>query len=400
MIEKSKEIEGYIIKIRRIIHQNPELGYKEIKTSQLIKSELDKLGIPYKSGVAKTGVVATLKKGEGKIILLRADMDALPITEETNLPFASENNGVMHACGHDAHTAMLLGAAKLLKEEGFKGTIKFLFQPSEEGHYDDSDGLSGAIRCIKEGVLEGVDCALAMHQVPNLPLGTIGLKEGAVMAASDFFKIIINGKASHAGASPEEGIDAIVIASQLILALQTIVSREINARETGVVSVSTIQGGVSENIVAENVVLTGTIRALNEEIHQKIISLIQKKCEAFELMYDAKIEFILTSSYPVTENYPGLIPTVKKTAIKIFQEENVLDNIVTMGGEDFGHISQEIPSCFVLLGTMPADEPLFPLHNSRMTINEDALHKGTAFISQAALDILAESGINFYENRK
>ena len=389
MIEKSKKIEDYILNIRRTIHKNPELGYQENKTSLLIQNELDKLGISYKTGVAKTGVIATLKKGKGKTLLLRADMDALPITEETQLPFASENNGVMHACGHDAHTAMLLGAAKLLKDESFTGTIKFLFQPSEEGYYDDPDKLSGALRSIKDGVLEGVDYALAMHQVPNLPLGTIGLKEGAVMAATDFFKVIVNGKASHAGASPEEGIDAIIIASQLILALQTIVSREINARETAVISVTTINGGVSENIIADEVVLTGTIRALNEKIHQEVISLIQKKCKAIELMYDTNIEFVLTSSYPVTENNPELAALVKQSAIKIFQEKNVLDNIVTMGGEDFGHITQKIPSCFALLGTMPTNEPLFPLHNSKMTINESALYKGTAFISQAALDILS-----------
>ena len=388
MKNKAKKIKNYIIEKRRAIHEYPELGYREYKTSALIQDELKKMGVPFKTGIAGTGVLAQIKKGAGKHVMLRADMDALPVAEKTGLSFASKNKGLMHACGHDAHTAMLLGAVKLLKDEIFKGTISFLFQPSEEGNYDDEEGLSGAQRIIKEGILNGVDCAISLHQVPDIPAGVIAIDKGTVMAAADLFKISIKGKASHAGAYPEKGVDAIVIASQLVMSLQTIISREINARETGVISISVINGGTTANIVADRVEMSGTIRALNEDMHQLIIKKIKKKCEAFGLMYDTEINFELMHTVSATSNNPEVVEVVKQSAAKVFGEDHVIKGIVTMGGEDFGNISRIIPSCFALLGTRPDTGPAYSLHNEKMVLNEDALPLGTAYLAQAALDLL------------
>jgi len=388
MKDKSLQIQDYIIKIRRRIHENPELGYKEFETSKLIQRELDIIGINYKTGIAKTGVLATIKKGKGPNIMLRADMDALPITEKTNLSFASKNIGCMHACGHDSHVAMLLGAIKLLVNKKFKGTINFLFQPSEEGNYDDIDGLSGAARAIKEGLLQNIDCAIGLHQVPNIPSGFVAIDEGAIMAASDFFKITVKGKSAHAGAGSEEGIDSIVIASQLIITLQTIISRQINAKDTAVISVTKIKGGVAENIIAEETILKGTTRALSETMYQNITELIKKKCEAFALMYDTNISYKITHKLPVTTNNPKVTNIINESGINVFGKANVLKGISTMGGEDFGNISQKIPSCFVFLGTKVNKGEVYPIHNSKMMINEDALFLGSAFLAQSALDLL------------
>ncbi|SFZ98410.1 N-acetyl-L,L-diaminopimelate deacetylase [hydrothermal vent metagenome] len=388
MKNKAKGIESYIIEKRREIHKYPELGYQEHKTSSLIQTELENMGVSFKKNIAKTGVLAQLQKGEGKHVLLRADMDALPIAEKTNLTFASKNDGLMHACGHDAHIAMLLGVIKLLKDEDFTGTLSFLFQPSEEGNYDDEEGLSGAQRVIKENILDGVDCAIALHQVPDIPTGVIAIDNGTVMAAADLFKISINGKASHAGAYPEKGIDAIIIASQLVTSLQTIISREINAQQTGVISISTINGGTTANIVADSVEMTGTIRALDEKLHQEIIEKIEKRCESYSLMYSNEIEFELLHTVPTTTNNPNVVKIVKESAATIFGENQILKDISTMGGEDFGNISQKIPSCFALLGTKPLNEPTYSLHNEKMIINEQALALGTAYLSQAAIDLL------------
>ena len=366
----------------------PELGYQEYKTSALIQSELKNMGVPFKTNIAKTGVLAQINKGKGNHILLRADMDALSITEKTNLTFASKNYGLMHACGHDAHSAMLLGAIKLLKDEDFKGIISFLFQPSEEGNYDDDESFSGAQRVIKEGILDGVDCAIALHQVPDIPTGVIAIDNGTVMAAADLFKINIKGKASHAGAYPEKGVDAIIIASQLVISLQTIISREINAQKTAVISISTINGGTMANTVADNVEMSGTIRATDEMVHQDIIRKIEKKCDAYGIMYDTEITFELVHTVPVTTNDPNVVEIVKQSAEKIFGENQVLKGILTMGGEDFGNISQKIPSCFALIGTKPVNDPTYSLHNERMILNEEALPLGTAYLSQAAMDLL------------
>lgn len=388
MLERAKNITDFIVQARREIHQHPELGYQEVRTAQYVAQQLDEMAIEYKTGFAKTGVIAEISKGSGPTILLRADMDALPIQEDTGLEFQSQVPGVMHACGHDTHTAMLLGAVKLLKDESFKGTLRFLFQPAEEGNYDDPDGFSGAQRMILEGALDDVDAAIGLHQIPTMDTGAIAITEGSVLAAADFFEIDISGKSAHAGVSPEKGIDAVVIASELILSLQTIVSRQVNPRDTAVLSVSTIEGGSAANIVAEKVYLTGTIRSLKESTREKILELMQARCDAFAAMYKTRIDLKFYYSVPLTVNDTRVSELTRKAASKIFNDNNVFNDVTIMGGEDFAYIARKVPSCFALLGTKVPNGEAHPLHSPKMIVNEQALPYGTAYLVQAALDLV------------
>ncbi|WP_455366375.1 M20 metallopeptidase family protein [Kaarinaea lacus] len=394
MLDRAHTIKDFIVNTRREIHQHPELGYQETNTAKLVAHQLDELGVPYQTGFARTGVIAELRQGEGPCVLVRADMDALPIQEATGLDFQSKTEGVMHACGHDTHTAMLLGAVKLLKDQPFKGALRFLFQPAEENNYDDPDGFSGAQRMIVEGALEGVDAAIGLHQIPTMPTGEIAITDGSVMAAADFFEIIITGKSAHAGVSPEAGIDAVVIAAELVMSLQTIVSRHVGPKDTAVVSVSTIEGGNAANIVADRVRLTGTIRALNEDTHHKILQLIQTRCDAFATMHNTTIDFKIFYSVPVTVNDSEVSRVAREAARKLFGAQYVHDDVTIMGGEDFAYIAQQVPSCFALLGTRVDKGEAHPLHSPKMVINEDALPMGAAYLAQAALDLLEEFKIS------
>jgi len=390
MLNKVEAIKDFIINTRRDIHRHPELGYQEFKTAELVAKQLDEIGVPYQTGFAKTGVIAVLKRGMGPTVLVRADMDALPIEEETGLDYQSKTPGVMHACGHDTHTAMLLGTIKLLNNESFTGTIRFLFQPAEEGNYDDPDGFSGAQRMIVEGALEDVDAAIGLHQMPTMQTGTIAITTGSVMAAADFFEITVTGKSTHAGVSPEAGIDAVMISAELILSLQTIVSRQVGPTKTAVISVSTIEGGSAANIIADKVRLTGTIRALDEEVHQTILQSIQARCDAFSAIYNTDIIFKVYYGVPVTVNDSSVSKIASQSARKIFDPENVIDSVTIMGGEDFAYIAQKVPSCYALLGTKVTDGEAYPLHSPKMVVNEDALPLGAAYLAQTALDFLEE----------
>jgi len=390
MRDKAQAIRDYIVNIRRDIHQHPELGYREFNTSKLVGQLLDDIGVSCLTGFAQTGIVAEIKRGSGATVLVRADMDALPIHEDTGLEYHSRNPGVMHACGHDTHTAMLLGAVKLLNSESFQGTVRFLFQPSEEGSYDDPDGFSGAQRIIAEGAIKGVDAAIGLHQIPTMETGSIAITSGSVMAAADFFEIVISGKSAHAGMSPEAGIDAVVIAAELISSLQTIVSRQVGPKETAVVSVSTIEGGSAPNVLADKVRLTGTVRAMDEDVHQKILKLIRARCDAFAAMYETRIAVKIFYRVPVTVNDAGVSKVASRSATQIFGKHNVMHNVSIMGGEDFAYIARQVPSCFALLGTRIIQGEAYPLHSPKMMVNEDALPLGTAYLAQTALDLLAD----------
>lgn len=389
MFKKAQAIAADIIALRRELHRFPELGYQEVHTAQLVCQELDRLGISYQAKVAKTGVVAEISHGSGKTVALRADMDALPISEATDLPFSSEHPGVMHACGHDAHTAMLLGAARLLKDESFAGTVRLLFQPSEEDNCGDPDGYSGAKRMLVEGALQGVDCALGLHQAPMLPTGTISLRDGAVLAAADHFEIVVQGRSAHAGVNPEEGIDAIVIAAELIGHLQTIVSRKVSPNDQAVISVGGISGGNSYNIIADRVVLSGTTRALDDQVYQRNLAQIRTICASLAEMHGAKIEFRLLHAVPVTMNHPQVTAAARRSAAKVFPQPGILAVPPLLGGEDFAYIAAEIPACFAILGTQAPDGPPYSLHHPQMRLDEAALPLGSAFLAQAALDLLS-----------
>lgn len=388
MLDQAQAIASDIIAIRRKLHRFPELGYQEVRTAQLICRELDKLGVGYRSGVAGTGVVAEIGAGSGRTVALRADMDALPIEEATGLPFSSEHPGVMHACGHDAHTAMLLGAIRLLKNRDFSGTLRFLFQPSEEDNHGDPDGYSGAKRMLVEGALQGVDCALGLHQAPMLPTGTISLRDGAVLAAADHFEITIHGRSAHAGVNPQDGIDAIVIAAELVGHLQTIVSRRVSPNDQAVVSVGAISGGSGYNIVADQVILDGTTRALDDQVYQRNIEQIRTICDSLAGMHGAEIDFKVIHRVPVTRNHPEVTATARRAAVQIFPAAGILAVPPMLGGEDFAYFAAELPACFALLGTQPPGGQPTSLHHPQMFIDEAALAYGAAFLAQTALELL------------
>ena len=389
MLDQARNIAPEIVAIRRELHRHPELGYREERTAQLVGSQLDSLGIPCQRGIAGTGIVAEIGGGDGPTVALRADMDALPITEATGLPFASENPGVMHACGHDAHTAMLLGAARLLREASFSGRVRLLFQPSEEDNSGDPGGLSGAQRMLAEGALDGVACALGLHQAPMLPTGTISLRDGTVLAAADHFEITVHGRAAHAGVNPETGIDAILIAGQLIGHLQAIVSRHTGPTEPAVVSIGTIAGGSNYNVVADRVTLAGTTRALNDATYATNLDRIRAICAGLAGMHDTRIDFAVRHAVPVTCNHPAVTAAARQAAARIFPAAGILAVPPMLGGEDFAFIAQKVPSCFAFLGTQAPGSPPTSLHHPQMLLDEAALPFGAAFLAQGALELLA-----------
>jgi len=353
-------IEQYYIEsslLRQSIHQEPEIAFEEYKTSQKVMDFLDNQGISYKSNIAKTGILATIIGNKpGKTVLIRADMDALPMDENPNNPYASTIPGRMHACGHDGHTAGLcLSAAVLnhLKDE-IHGTIKFLFQPAEE-----ADG--GALPMIEEGVLNGVDGAFGAHLWGSSKEGTISLKPGAMMASPDNFKITVKGVGGH-GSAPHLAIDPILIASQIVVSLQTIISRKINPLEACVITVGKFHGGTAPNIIPEEVILEGTLRTLNNDVRAVVPNLMKELVESVALSYGGNASFEYQPAYPVLVNDEKMT-SIAYTAISQFisnDKINILDK-PDMGGEDFAYIAQNVPSCFMYVGIMK-DKPISHHH--------------------------------------
>lgn len=385
----SPDLFNNLVSLRREIHQYPELGYQEYNTAAIVCKELDKLKIPYKKEVAKTGVVAVMSKGEGPCIALRADMDALPLQEETGLIFQSRNPGKMHACGHDVHTTMLIGAAYLLNDVNFKGTVKFIFQPSEEGNYDDPEKKSGGQRIAESEVLKDVNAALALHVHPLLPAGKITYKLGQALACANFFKIIVSGKSGHAGAAPHLAVDAIFISSSLIQAVQAIVSRYTSPTDPVVISFTKINGGVAPNIIADKVYLEGTIRAIDIDIYKKVLERLQIMIEGISQTFGAtiKIEYLL--DYPSLLNdkevHLKLLPALRAT----FKEEDIMETEAMLGGEDFAFYSRRVPSMFYFLGAKDDSDECFFVHHPKMIINETCIKYGSEFFANSAITLLA-----------
>ncbi len=375
-----------VISIRRYLHQNPELSLKEFKTSEFVAKELNKLGLPVQRGIENNGVVSNLNIGKGeKTLMLRADMDALPIQEETNFEFKSNNPGVMHACGHDVHTAILLGVIKILNEikDEINGNVKFVFQPAEE-----NNPTGGAPLMIKEGVLEKphVDNAVAIH-VWDYPIGKIALKPNAMMSESNRIFINIKGQASHAS-KPHEGHDAIVCAAYLITQLQTIVSRAIDPSDVVVLTLSKINGGVRYNVLPGEVSIEGTVRCSSVEaceiLPDKIEEFVKDVCK----IHGCDYEYKFSHGYPVTMNDPKLTRLVKKSIIDSMGEDSLveMDNPDT-GGEDFSFFAKEVPSCFMLLGCKSEkNEDTCILHNSKFNCDEDCIKIGIKAIVNIVID--------------
>lgn len=384
--QSAYEIEKDIAELRRTIHKNPELAIREFETSKLVAKKLKEFGIEVIENVGKTGVVGILKgNNSGKTVALRADMDALPIQEENDFEFKSSNDNVMHACGHDAHTAILLGSASILSKmkDSINGTVKFIFQPSEES------SLGGAEDMINEGVLENpkVDAVFGLHVDPNLLSGTIGYRAGEFYASGGAFKIDIIGKGGH-GALPHRATDAILVASELILSLQTIKSSRIDPLEPFVMTIGTISGGSQANIIANKVTLTGTLRLFSEEISKNIGEMMENIIKAITLSYGATYNFKLQLGGTPLINDSKMIEVVKDSAEKIVGEDFVKLIPKTLLGEDFACYTRVVPSAFVSLGVGFKDKKNYSLHNSKFDIDEKALPIGTALLAQSAVDFL------------
>ena len=366
-----KEIEKMIIDWRRDFHQFPELSFQEHRTGDVIADELRSMGLEPKVKVGKTGVTADLKFGNGPVIGLRADMDALPIQETSGLPFSSQNDGVMHACGHDGHMAMLLGAAKALtqKDNQYNGMVRFIFQPAEEGE-------GGARYMIEDGCLEGIDEIYGIHVWNYQPVGEVGVKDGPVLAAADMFDIKIKGIGGH-GAAPQGTVDSVVVASYLVQALQTIVSRNTNPLESTVISIGKINGGNNFNIIADEVSLSGTARAYSEENRNLIKTRMEEIIKGVEKTYNANITFDYKDGYPPTINHVGPTQKVLKAAEKVVGDKAGMPYL-SMGGEDFAYYLKEKPGCFFFVGSAPNEQELFetPHHCSHFTMDERALLVG------------------------
>ena len=376
-----KAIKKRIIETRRDFHKHPELAFQEKRTSKIVYKKLKSFGIKTLKNIGKTGVVGILKgDNPGKTIAFRADMDALPIQETGNKPYKSVNNGVMHACGHDAHTAMLLGAAEVLskKKEFINGEIRFIFQPAEEGY-------GGAKYMIKDGAIKDVNEIYGLHVWNYQKSGTVGIKSGAVMAAADIFTIKIKGIGGH-GAAPQGTVDSIVVATHLIQALQTIVSRNTNPLESTVITIGQINGGYNFNIIADEVVLKGTTRSFSKKNQVLIKKRMKTIIKGIEKTYGAKIVLDYQDGYPPVINNEFITKKLIHAAKKI-AGQNVVEPYLTMGGEDFSYFSNQVPGCFFFLGSAPKNQKLMstPHHCSHFDIDENAMLIGSSIFVEVAL---------------
>ncbi len=377
---KIAPLKNTIINTRRDFHKHPELSFKEFRTSKIVAEKLKNFGIETKKNIGKTGVVGILKgEKNGPTIALRADMDALPIQETNDISYKSVNKGIMHACGHDAHTAMLLGAAEALSKmrHEIKGEIRFIFQPAEEG-------FGGAKYMIKDGAIDNVDEIYGMHVWNYQKSGTVGVQSGPVMAAADIFTIEINGIGGH-GAAPQGTVDSIVVASHLIQSLQTIVSRNTNPLESTVVTVGQINGGYNFNIIADKVILNGTARSYTKNNKTIIKKRMKEIINGVEKMYNAKIKLNYKDGYPPLINDEMASKNVSNAATKIVGS-NVIKPYLSMGGEDFSYYTNKIPGCFFFLGTSPKDRPPMstPQHCSHFDIDEEAMLIGSSIFVELA----------------
>lgn len=381
----SQQREQWLIDIRRDLHRCPELSYQEFKTAAYLEKCLQELGIPCRTRVARTGLVGWLGSDDpaAPCIALRADMDALPLQEETGLAFSSANPGVMHACGHDGHMAMLLGAASLLKDNDLPGKVLLIFQPAEENY-------GGAHKIIEEGHLDGVTAIFSGHLDRHFGPGEIAVEPGLICAYTDSFIITVKGRGGHAG-KPHETVDAIVVASLLVMSIQTLVSREINPVYPSVVSVGKINGGTANNVIAEHATLEGTIRTTNEEVRHTIINGLKRMVGAMRDLYNAEASIDIRPGYPPIVNSPGATAVARRAAVDTVGEEMVRGlPIPSMGGEDFAYYLQKVPGCFARIGARKEGWEQFPAHSPHFDFDERALAVGASFLARTAFLALTE----------
>lgn len=383
--QAANELFEYTQVMRRDFHRHPELGFHEFRTAGIVARELTSLGMEVSTGVGKTGVVGLLEGSKpGPTILMRFDMDALPIVEQTGAEYASENHGIMHACGHDAHTAIGLTVARLLnaQKDTLGGKVKFVFQPAEEG-------LGGAQGMIADGVLENPrpDCTLSLHVWNNKPLGWVGVSKGYVMAAAEEFFVTIKGRGGH-GAIPNLAIDPIVAAAQIINALQSIVARNVPPTETAVVSVTTVHGGDAFNVIPPQVEISGTIRTFKPEVRALVIERFKQIVHGIAASMGCETEIKLTTSTPPLFNDTRITEHVQKIVGSI-PGITLETNFSTMGSEDMAYMMEKVPGCYFMVGSAnPAEGKDAPHHHPRFDIDEAALPSAAGIMASAAAHIL------------
>lgn len=395
-----KDIEQQVIDWRRHFHQHPELSNREFKTAEKIAAHLKSLGLEVQTGVAKTGVVGLLKGNKpGKVIALRADIDALPVVERNDLPFKStvvseflgQEVGVMHACGHDTHTAILMGVAQILSKnkDKIKGTVKFIFQPAEEGPPPGEEG--GALLMVKEGVLKNpdVDAIFGLHINSQTPVGVIRYKSGGTMAAAQSFEIKIKGKQSH-GSQPWSGVDPILISAKIIDGLQTIISREAElTNEAAVITVGKINSGVRFNIIPETAEMIGTIRTLDYDMQEQINRRMQEMVPAIAKAYGGEATIEIKNATEITYNDPELVTKMLPTLNRVAGNTNVQTQKAVTGAEDFSYFQKEVPGFFFFLGGMtPGTTESFPHHTPDFMIDDSGLLLGVRAMTELSLDFL------------
>ncbi|MBC7363209.1 MAG: amidohydrolase [Candidatus Aminicenantes bacterium] len=390
-----QEIEKYraeIIKIRRFIHMNPEVSNREFETAKLVASKLSSLGLEVKTGIARTGVVGLLRGNQpGPTVAIRADMDALPIQEHNTFPYRSLNPGVMHACGHDIHTSIALGTAMVLSslKDRIKGNIKFIFQPAEEGPPPDEEG--GASLMIKEGVLDNppVRAIFALHVWPDLEVGKIGYNSGYFFASSDNFVITIKGKSAH-GARPQEGIDAIVVAGEIITGLQVYFKRALDPSEPLVVTVGKIQGGNRSNIIADRVVMEGTVRTIDEQTRSKVAIMMETFLKGITQAYGATYSLAYEYATPALYNHPDFVRVVLPGLASAVGKQNLIQIKPQMVAEDFAFFAEKIPAFMFLLGVKTPGQPSAPLHSPYFNPDEKAIPVGIRAMCHLVLNALEQ----------
>lgn len=382
----------WLSETRRTIHMNPELGYEEHETSRLIVENLERFGLEAHAGIAETGVVGLLETGRpGPTIGIRADMDALSIDESNDVPYKSRRAGKMHACGHDAHVSMLLGAARLLSEnnnllDGLGGNVKFIFQPAEEGK-------AGGKRMVEEGVLEEprVDLLIAAHVWPDMPAGYIGTRSGPSLAAGDRLQIYVRGESSHA-AYPHKSKDALLAACHLVTSLQGIVSRNVGPFESAVLSITTFESGVAFNIVPRDARIKGTIRTHDPKVREKVADRVRAVARGVAEAFDVEIDLEITPGYPALVNHEAATALVESAGAQVLGAEKVEEMPLSMGAEDFSYMAEKRPGAMFRVGiSNPGKGFVHGLHSDLFDLDEDALPVGVSVFAQAVVEFLGNS---------
>ncbi|GAB4439572.1 MAG: amidohydrolase [Chloroflexi bacterium OHK40] len=385
-LAEAEAMRDELVAIRRDLHMHPELGFQEVRTARIVAEKLGALGYEVQTGVGKTGVVGLLQGGQPgeRTVLLRFDMDALPIQEESETPYRSQTPGVMHACGHDAHVAVGIGVATLLARhrERIPGIVKLMFQPAEEG-------LGGALAMIEDGVLDAPrpDVALGLHVSSNHDLGSAVVRSGAMMAASDGFRLVVHGHGGH-GAHPDQTVDAVLVAAHIVVALQTIVARNVNPEETAVVTVGALHAGEAGNVIAQTAELRGTIRSFSPEVRELLHRRVREVAEGVATTLGARAEVALRIGVDATVNAERPTAVMHAAAAAVLGEDRINTSYRTTGGEDFSAVLARVPGNFFFLGARSDERTSFPHHNPRFDIDEACLPTGVAILCDAALRCL------------